>query len=146
MVGKPVQNSIECWVIRRVEDAEDAVLLLHKPASPDAPAGFWQPITGGIYEGETPREACVREISEETGLTIRTEDLRPVPGHWEFDLPHQVIRKDLFWVEVPEATDGITLTEHDGWRWVPVSAVETALHWESNRHTWTAVRGHILQP
>ncbi len=146
MAGKPVQYSIECWVVRRRANAEDDVLLLHKPPSADLPAGFWQPITGGIHEGETAREACVREIYEETGLRVPTEDLRPVPGQWEFDLPHQVIRKDLYWVEVPGTADGITLTEHDGWRWVPAPAVEAELYWESNRHTWTAVRACILRP
>jgi len=146
VVGKPVQNSIECWVIRRVADAEDAVLLLHKPPSRDIPAGFWQPITGGVYEGETAREACIREIYEETGLRVRIEDLSQVDGRWEFDLPHQVVRKDLYWVEAPETTEEIALTEHDDWRWVPVSAVGTELHWESNRRTWTAVRDRILRP
>ncbi len=30
--------------------------------------GFWQPITGGLEEGETKREALKREIKEETGI------------------------------------------------------------------------------
>lgn len=140
LVGKPVQNSIECWVIRRTADAEDVVLLLHVPASPAIPDGFWQPITGGIHQGETAREACVREIFEETGLKVRAGDLRRVPGHWEFDLPHQVIRKELFWVEVTEAAVRTAPEEHDDWRWAPVSAVEGQLYWESNRRTWAAVQ------
>mgnify|MGYP001317675331 CR=1 FL=1 len=146
MAGRPIQWSIECWVVRRREGGEDDVLLLHKPPSLAIPAGFWQPITGGIYEGETAGEACIREISEETGLRVQVGDLRRIDGQWEFDLPHQVIRKELYWVEVPEATDGIILTEHDGCRWVPVSAVEAELYWESNRLTWTAVRDCILRP
>jgi 8-oxo-dGTP pyrophosphatase MutT (NUDIX family) len=31
--------------------------------------GFWQPITGGLEEGETKIEALKREIREETGIT-----------------------------------------------------------------------------
>ena len=54
-------------------------------------------------------------------------DLRRVPGHWEFDLPHQVIRKELFWVEVTEAAVRTAPEEHDDWRWAPVSAVEGQL-------------------
>jgi 8-oxo-dGTP pyrophosphatase MutT (NUDIX family) len=30
--------------------------------------GFWQPITGGVEEGETQEEALLREVIEETGV------------------------------------------------------------------------------
>jgi 8-oxo-dGTP pyrophosphatase MutT (NUDIX family) len=30
--------------------------------------GFWQPVTGGLEEGETRTEALCREIEEETGI------------------------------------------------------------------------------
>ncbi|MBW6394469.1 NUDIX pyrophosphatase [Thermus sp. SYSU G05001] len=139
MASKPVRHSIECWIICRRVGAEDAVLLLHVVEEPDIPGGFWQPITGGIKEGEASHEACVREIYEETSLRVRAEDLHQVPGHWEFQLPHQVIRKDLYWVEVSETAIRIAPEEHDDWKWVPISAVESELHWESNRRTWKAV-------
>ena len=31
--------------------------------------GFWQPITGNVREGETFKEAAMREIGEETGIS-----------------------------------------------------------------------------
>ena len=139
MASKPVRHSIECWIICRRVGAEDAVLLLHVVEEPDIPGGFWQPITGGIEEGEASHEACVREVHEETSLRVRAEDLHQVPGRWELQLPHQVIRKDLYWVEVSETAIRIAPAEHDDWKWVPISAVESELHWESNRRTWKAV-------
>lgn len=33
-----------------------------------APRGWWQSVTGSLEPGETPREAAVRELREETGL------------------------------------------------------------------------------
>ncbi len=145
MAEKPVKNSVECWIVRRVVDAEDAVLLLHVAASPEVPTGFWQPVTGGIEEGETSREACVREIYEETSLKVGAEDVHEVAGQWEVELPHEVIRKDLYWVETSEQTIQIAPREHDDWKWVPISGVEAELYWESNRRTWAAVRG-CLRP
>jgi dATP pyrophosphohydrolase len=32
------------------------------------PAGWWQSVTGSLEPGETPRDAAVRELAEETGL------------------------------------------------------------------------------
>ncbi|MDQ7842772.1 MAG: 8-oxo-dGTP diphosphatase [Armatimonadota bacterium] len=50
------------------------VLLLHRRRSPNA--GMWNGIGGKIEPGETPFAACVREVREETGLTIPSPDLR----------------------------------------------------------------------
>jgi dihydroneopterin triphosphate diphosphatase len=40
------------------------VLLLERRE----PRGWWQSVTGSLEPGETPREAAVRELREETGL------------------------------------------------------------------------------
>ena len=32
------------------------------------PADFWQSVTGSLHDGETPLQAAVREVREETGL------------------------------------------------------------------------------
>jgi dATP pyrophosphohydrolase len=32
------------------------------------PSGFWQSVTGSLLPGESPRNAAVRELKEETGL------------------------------------------------------------------------------
>ena len=52
------------------------VLLLQcvRPGAPDAP--FWVTIGGGLESGENEREAGVRELWEETGITVDTNDLR----------------------------------------------------------------------
>lgn len=40
------------------------VLLLERTS----PVGFWQSVTGSLEAGETPVQAAVREVAEETGL------------------------------------------------------------------------------
>ena len=51
-------------------DPDDRILLLkgRLPSAPDAP-GWWFTVGGGVEEGESLREAAVREIAEETGFS-----------------------------------------------------------------------------
>ncbi|MBE0452708.1 RNA pyrophosphohydrolase [Roseovarius autotrophicus] len=56
----------------------------------DAPA--WQMPQGGIDEGESVREAALRELWEETGVTpdkVRIE--AETPDWLPYDLPHEIV-------------------------------------------------------
>ena len=64
-----MRQSIEAWIYHP-EDGE--ILLLKVEAEK---VSFWQPITGGIESGESPEEACLREIKEETGLLLACSNL-----------------------------------------------------------------------
>src|SRR5690349_7048872 len=57
----------------------------------DMPAGLaaWQMPQGGIDEGETPREAALRELQEEVG-TDRAEILAEHRAWLHYDLPPEI--------------------------------------------------------
>jgi dATP pyrophosphohydrolase len=68
----PIQ--VEAIIFRRKGNIVEYLLLKRLPDR----NGFWQPVTGGLEQGETRTEALRREIREETGIKslIRTiEDL-----------------------------------------------------------------------
>jgi 8-oxo-dGTP diphosphatase len=52
------------------------VLLLHRRHPPNA--GLWNGIGGKLNPGEDPYAACIREVSEESGLSIDHPVLRAV--------------------------------------------------------------------
>jgi 8-oxo-dGTP pyrophosphatase MutT (NUDIX family) len=58
----PIQ--VEAIIFRRKSGTIEYLLLKRLPDR----NGFWQPVTGGLEEGETRTEALRREIKEETGI------------------------------------------------------------------------------
>lgn len=54
----------------------------------------WQMPQGGIDDGETPREAALRELEEETGVTRDLVEIEGETADWvAYDLPHDVVPK-----------------------------------------------------
>ena len=61
-----------------VRDAAGRVLLIRRKNPPSA--GSWALPGGFVEENEDPRDACVRELKEETGLDVVVERLGGVFG------------------------------------------------------------------
>jgi len=63
----PIQ--IDAILFKRTDGKIQYLLLKRHPPKRHPEVGeFWQPITGGLEEGETKIEALKREIREETGI------------------------------------------------------------------------------
>ena len=56
-------------------DSRDRVLLLHGCDVDQRERSWWFTVGGGIDAGESPRDAAVRELFEETGLTLAASAL-----------------------------------------------------------------------
>jgi putative (di)nucleoside polyphosphate hydrolase len=76
-----------------VFNAANAVFIGRRQGSPEHVAdGFeWQMPQGGINPGETPIEAAIRELREETNITSITL-LGEVRGWLTYDLPAEIAR------------------------------------------------------
>jgi len=79
-----------------VFDAAGRVLLVRGHDADQVDRTWWFTIGGGIEPGETPRQAAVRELQEEAGISAAEEDLiGPVlQRSAEFDFFAETVRQD----------------------------------------------------
>ncbi len=60
----------------------------------DNPGDAWQMPQGGVDEGETPVEAAIRELGEETGINANSVEVLAETSDWiPYDLPHDLVPK-----------------------------------------------------
>ena len=60
----------------------------------DGPMDAWQMPQGGVDEDEDPRDAALRELWEETGVTADlVEIIAETEGWLPYDLPHDIVPK-----------------------------------------------------
>jgi dATP pyrophosphohydrolase len=105
--------------------ADLQVLLLERADK----AGFWQSVTGSLEGGETPYDAAVREVAEETGLVATDYNLSDwqlsnvyeIYPHWRHryapDVTHNT--EHVFGLELPAALPvQLSSAEHVHYEWV----------------------------
>lgn len=128
-----MKQSIEAWIYH----PEDREILLLKVENEKV--SFWQPITGGIESGESPEEACLREIKEETGLLLACPNLTSL-GDFTVKIDENLsIHKNLFLVLTEQKEIQIS-DEHVGAQWVALDKVSSQLYWPSNQATFEIIK------
>lgn len=101
------------------------VLMMERADKP----GYWQSVTGSIEQGETPEQAAIREVKEETGLDALAYDFQDwhasniyeIYPHWRYRYAPGVTEntEHLFGLQLP-TTLSITLApeEHTQYTWM----------------------------
>ncbi|WP_270211267.1 NUDIX hydrolase [Streptococcus anginosus] len=127
-----MKYSIEAWIYNPI--AKEILLLKVKTEQ----LSFWQPITGGIENGESYEIACIREIFEETGLEIELTKLLKIGHHTVVVDEDLTILKTLFLVKTKQKDIHIS-DEHIDFMWTEVKNVPDILYWQSNQETFQKV-------
>ncbi len=122
----PIQ--VEAIIYRRNCDRIEYLLLKRTPER----NGFWQPVTGGVEEGETRKEALSREISEETGIEKVISIIEGL-DYFEFSDPNPN-QEYVYGVEISPLEE-IVLDgkEHSEYRWCSFQEALQLLRWKENK-------------
>ncbi len=128
--------TVECYLIK-----DNKYLMLHRnKRENDMHEGKFIGIGGHIEEGETKEEACLREIKEETGLTINKMEYcgQILFVNDDYEEIMYIYKSYDFEGEIIECDEG---TLH----WVPIDKVLELNLWEGDRVFHPMLRrGEIL--
>ena len=110
---------------------------------PEERGGFWQPVTGGVEDGETIEAAARRELDEETSLH---------PLEWFADITRFQFEEDGWWfseyVFAARVDAEPVLSEHVEYRWCTLEQARSLIpeHHDEIRDALGLVARKITTP
>ncbi len=122
----PIQ--VEAIIFRRNDSRIEYLLLKRLPER----NGFWQPVTGGLEEGESQTEALRREIREETGIRNL---VRVIEGLYHFAFSDPELNQEFVYGVEVSCTEKVLLDrkEHSEYKWCGLQDALQLLHWKENK-------------
>ncbi len=128
-------NHVEVFIFK-VVGGQKQFLLMKRTIQR---SGFWQPLTGGVENGETACQAVVREVEEETGISIDIAQIVDSGFEFEFSGENKNFLEHVYVVEVDSNIKVCLSDEHDEYEWVSKGVALEMLKWEDDKKGLLAV-------
>ena len=132
---------IQVDVILFYRDKDEIKYLLLKRT--EERGGFWQPVTGGVEEGEDLLYAARREVMEETGF-LKVKKMYDVRYKFNFKVGDKDITEYVFAFEVDSMDVNFSKREHSEIKWVTYEEALKYLKWETNKEALKKINNYLL--
>lgn len=117
-------------IVFKIINGEILFLLLKRT---EQRGGFWQPVTGGVHEGESLVEAVKRELLEETGIKDFIHIYNDIHS-FEFDLEkYGTLKECVFGVRIADNIDAELSPEHTEMKWCSLDESLDLLKYDGNK-------------
>lgn len=126
---------VACWMFRVGPDGALRILLLHR-APGRIFTGIWQPVTGGLEDGEGIVAGALRELVEETA--IDATGIETLYGLDQVNIFHAdhvdaLIAEAVFAAELKPGIEPRLSEEHDAQRWLTPAEASAMVVWPAYR-------------
>jgi len=143
MQGKPQKKSkAQVWVLSLKDEEFHALLLKLIPER----GAYWQPVTGGIEDGESPKQGALREAWEETGFDP-FEAIQALDHRFEYESRWGRVEEEAFYFfAVPGCpAPKLDAREHTDYRWVKLSEVDPLIRHESQLEVVRKIKERLMK-
>lgn len=146
--AKALKRPVSVLVV--LHDGQGRALLLARADRAD----FWQSVTGSLEAEETPEQAALREVCEETGLVLHPSALTnwhlstdyEIYPHWRHRYPPGVTRnvEHTFSAQIPpDSPIRLAAGEHTDSIWLPAAEAAERVFSPSNRAALLRLAGRL---
>lgn len=145
--AKPLKQPVSVLVV--LHDGNGNILLIERADR----AGFWQSVTGSIEAGETLSQTALREVQEETGITLSDGQLHDwqqsrqyeIYPHWRHRYPPGITRntEHVFSARIAPDTAIKLSKEHTAFCWLERTDAAEKVFSPSNRQAILELAEHL---
>ena len=122
---------VDTLVLRGLEERAEVLVLRRAPGGRNP--GSWETVHGTIEPGETPVQASVRELEEETGLELqRLYNVSRMEGFYQHTTDELAIIPVFAAIVAVDAEPRLS-AEHDAFAWLDPPAAARRFAWPRER-------------
>lgn len=138
-----ISNMIEVHIFRQKKKTIEFLIL--KRAKDQIYPNIWQMVTGKVKDGETAKDAAIRELKEETGLSPISMWVVPNVNSFYSPKKDEVCLIPVLLAEIKNDAEVIISDEHSKYRWVDYKKAKSMFAWPGQKRSLEIINEYLTK-